>query len=89
MTGETKPSETGTAESGLSVSQISVEKSKEEEKTLTLLSALTELVVDSQEEKQVLGYGEGVKEKEVEEKDVSESLISINETKKVPRRKYQ
>ena len=65
MTGEAKLSETEAAESELSASMISVEESKKEEKTSVLASALVELVVDSKEDKQISGNGEGVKKKEV------------------------
>ena len=82
MTGEAKPSEAEAAKSELSVSVIPVDDSKKEEKAWALSSALTELVVDSNEGEQILGDGEGVKQKEVKEKDVSEGLISIDKQKK-------
>ena len=60
---------------------IPVEESKEEEKTLMLSSSLEELIVDSMDiEKN--SDNEGDEKKEVEEKDVSESMISIDETNK-------
>ena len=52
MTGEAIPSETEAAKkSELSVSVIPVDKSKEEEKTSMLSSALAELVADSKDVK--------------------------------------
>ena len=74
---EDKPSEA--AESKLSISVIPVEESKEEEKTLMLSSALAELVVDSEEDKQISGNGKGSKRKRWKK---SESLIPIDETKR-------
>ena len=82
MTGEAKPSEAKAAESEFSVTVIPVDKSKKVEKMLALSSALAELVIDSKKGKQISGDGEGVKTKEVEEKDVSEGTIPIDETKK-------
>ena len=66
MTGTAKPSGTEAAESELSVLVIPVEEGKKEEKTLMLSNALTELVVDSEENKQILGNGKGVEKKLVE-----------------------
>ena len=61
---------------------ILVDESEAVEKILALSSALADLVVDSKEDKQISGNGEGVKRKEVKEKDVSEVMIPIDETKK-------
>ena len=69
ITGKAKPSETVAAKSELSVSVILVDESKEEEMTLVLLSTLAKLVRRGQKER-------------AGRKDVSENLISIDETKK-------
>ena len=61
MTGEMKPSETEATEFALSVLVIPVKESKKEEKTLMLTSALAELVVDSEDDKQISGVDEGGK----------------------------
>ena len=58
------------------------DESRVEEKTLALLSALAELVVDSKEEKQISGDGEWIKKKEVEENNVSEGITTIDDTEK-------
>ena len=47
-----------------------------------LSSALAELIIVSEEDKQISGNDEGIKKKEVEERNVSESLIPIEKTKK-------
>ena len=85
ITGEAKLLEGKSPESELSVSVIPVHESKKEEKILVLSSAMTKLVVDIKKDKQISGYSEGVKKKEVEEKDVSEGLILIDDTKKCRR----
>ena len=61
---------------------IPVDESKKEEMTLALSSALTELVVDSKEDTQISGDGEGIEKKEWKKKDVSESLIPIDDPKR-------
>ena len=42
---------------------------------------MTELVVDTKEDKQISGDGEGVEHEEVEEKDVSEGMFPVYDTK--------
>ena len=63
MTGEARPSEKDTAEkSELSVSVILIEESKEKQKTLVLLRALVELVVECKE-LETISDKKGVKKK--------------------------
>ena len=66
MTGKAKPSEAKASESELSISVIPVGESKEDEKTLILFILLEELVVGSEEDKQITGNNEVVKKKVVE-----------------------
>ena len=66
MTGEAKPSDRAAEESQPFVVAIPVEESMEEEKTLMLSNALTELVVDSEMDRQFSGNEYGVKKKVVE-----------------------
>ena len=66
MTGEAKLSEMGAEESELFAPAISIEESKEEKKPLRLSSELAELVVDSEEDKQISGNDEEVEKKVVE-----------------------
>ena len=43
---------------------------------------MLEFVVDSKEDKQISGDGEGVEQKNVEENDVGEGMIPVNDTEK-------
>ena len=63
MTGEAKPSKGKAAESEISVSVIPVDKSKKEEKTFALSSAMAKLIVDTKEEEQNSGDEEKVEQK--------------------------
>ena len=64
MTDEAKPSEAEASENELSLSVIPIWESKEEEKTLLVLSsALAELVVDSEEDNKFQVMKNGTKGK--------------------------
>ena len=82
ITGEAKSSEGTAAESELYASVISIDESKEEEKTLVFSSALTELFAESKENKQISGDGERIEKKEAEEKDINEGTFPADDTKK-------
>ena len=73
MTGEARQSETEAAErSEISASVISVDESKEEEKTMMLSSALAELVFGSKIEK--ISTNKGVEKKDEDETEVQEEV---------------
>ena len=84
MINDSKSLEKKLSESELSVLVIPVDDSKKEKKDpLALSSVMTELVVNSEKNKQIFCNVEGVEQKEVvANKDVSEGTFSVDDTKK-------